>query len=368
MTIRRIAFFLFILLIAASFRVAAEMAIYGQARVSVDYLKNNDPDQANQDYTAAIGGSRTWIGFRGNESIRETLAVIWRAEKYLSLDNGGWGNGRDLYVGLDGKAGTLLAGKYATPYRLTTDGMDVFQDTRADFHGVIGNIDGEAVFGNRMKNILYYKTPQIKQFELSLAASSGYTDDDSLPVSKNNADKYAFSGALVFDNGPLLLGVSYSLFMDYVSTLPTYAPAASGNASATKLNLGWDFGQGTTLGLIVEDAKNGARVDSRAVARLAYYVNLAHIAGNTTWRAAIGVLDDLDYRKDSGANHYALGFSHAFSPRFDLYGVFTLTRNGGNATYGLVADADDGDPVRAAMGEDVMAVSVGLVYRFDRPI
>ena len=366
--IRSVVFFLCGVLLAAAFPAWAEMALYGVARVSVDYLGNNDPDTDNQDYTAAVTGGRSWIGFRGEESIRETLAVIWRAEKYLSLDNGAWGNGRELYLGLSGKAGTVLAGKYATPYRLSSDGLDVFQDTRADFHGVIGNIDGEPVFGNRMKNMLFYKTPQFKRFQLSLSASPSSSDNDSLPVSKDDADRYAFSGALVFDNGPLWVGVAYSLFMDYVSTLPDYAPAASGNASATKVSLGWDFGQGTSLGLMVEDAKNGARIDSKAVARLAYYVNLAHISGNTTWRAAVGVLDDLDYRKDSGANHYAVGFSHAFSPRFDLYGVFTLTQNGDNARYGLVADSDDSDPVGAVMGEDVMAVSFGLHYRFDRPL
>ncbi len=366
--VRRLPLIVFMVLGTAAFAAQAEMAVYGESRVSIDYLKNNDPDTANKSVAVSVSGSRSWIGFRGKESIRETLAVIWQVENYLSLDNGGWGNGRNAYLGMDGKLGALLAGKYATPYRLASDPLDVFQDTRADFHAVIGNVDGEAIFGNRMKNLLYYKTPQFKQFELSLAASSSYTGGDSLPVTKDDAGKYAFSGALVFDNGPLLAGISYSFLKDFVSALPAYSPAASGNATATKVNVGWDFGQGTSLGLILEDAKNGARIDSKAVARRAYYVNMAHIAGNTTWRAAIGMLDDLDYRKDSGANHYALGFSHAFSPHFDLYGVFTLTQNGDNAAYGMVADSDDSDPVLAVAGEDVMAVSVGLVYRFDRPI
>ncbi len=366
--IKSVVPFLCGVLLAAAFPAWAEMALYGQARVSVDYLTNDDPDANTRDYTAAIGGSRSWIGLRGGERVRETLGVIWRAEKYLSLDNGAWGGGRDLYLGLTGKAGTLLAGKYATPYRLSSDGLDVFQDTRADFHGVIGNIDGEPVFGNRMKNILFYETPEFKRFQLSLAASPSYQDRDSLPLNRKDGGKYAFSGAVVFDNGPLWAGVSYSLLMDYVSSLPGYKAAASGNASATKLSLGWDFGQGTSLGLILEDAKNGARIDGKAVARRAYYFNLAHISGNTTWRAAVGALDDLEYRRNSGAKHYAAGFSHALSPRFDLFGVLTLTQNGENAAYGLVADSDDSDPVGAAMGRDVMAASLGLVFRFDRPL
>lgn len=122
------------------------------------------------------------------------------------------------------------------------------------------------------------------------------------------------------------------------------------------------------MGLILEDAKNGARIGSEAVARKAYYLNFAHIAGNTTWKAAYGRLEDLDALKDSSANHYALGFSYALSPKADLLGLFTLTQNGDNASYGLNADSDDSDPVGASIGEDVMALSFGLVYRFDRAI
>ncbi len=366
--VRRLPLFVFIFLFTASFAAQAEMAVYGEARVAVDYLKNNDPDGANEDKTVSVSGSRTWLGFRGEESVRETMSVIWRAEKYLSLDDGGWGNGRNAYLGLNGKMGTILAGKYATPYRLTSDQMDVFQDTRADFHAVVGSIDGESVFGNRMKNMLFYKTPQIKQFEFSLALSPGYTGDDSLPLDKDDSKKYAFSTALAFDNGPLLLGFSYSFLKDFVSAQPTYTAAASGNATARKINLGWDFGGGTTVGLILEDAKNGARIGSEAVARKAYYLNFAHIAGNTTWKAAYGRLEDLDALKDSSANHYALGFSYALSPKADLFGLFTLMQNGDNASYGLNADSDDSDPVGASIGEDVMALSFGLVYRFDRAI
>ncbi|MFQ5488416.1 MAG: porin [Gammaproteobacteria bacterium] len=338
--------------------VWAEMGLYGQALVSLDYVDSQDYPGPDNDKPLALNGNRSWLGFQGKEGLREDLALLWRAEVYLDLDDGGWGEGREAYLGLRHRFGTLRVGKQSTPYRLAGERLDVFADTRGDYHGVIGNIDGEAVFGNRMKSLLFYQTPQIKRFQLALGFSPAYE-------SQGDADHYGLSAALTFDNGPLYVALAYEQLQDYVSSLPQYAAAASGNARAAKLALGWDFGQGSKLGLILEDAKNGARLNGDEVLRRAYYLNFSQLLGNVTLRAAVGLLDQLDAVKDSGAKHLALGLSYAFSPRADVFAQAAWTSNDNGGAYGLVADSDDPSPLLPAQGEDMTAVSLGLRYRFD---
>ncbi len=337
----------------------AEMGLYGQALLALDYVSSDNYPGPDNDKPLAVNGNRSWLGFRGEEGLREDLALLWRAGVYLDLDDGGWGAGREAYLGLRHRLGTLRLGKQSTPYRLAGERLDVFADTRGDYHGVIGSIDGEAVFGNRLKRLLFYQTPVIKRFQMSLAASPAYQ-------ASGDADHYALSGALTFDNGPLYVALAYEQLQDYVSTLGRYASASAGNARATKLALGWDFGQGSKLGLILEEAKNGARLNGDELLRRAYYLNFSQVLGNVTLRAALALLDEMDAVKDSGARHAALGLSYAFSPRVDLFAQAAWLGNDDGAAYGLLADRDDPAPLLPAQGEDVSAVSLGLVYRFDR--
>jgi predicted porin len=345
------------MLLVLPFSTQAAIDIYGTAHVSLDYIDNGDPSPADEDHTFSLTSEQSHIGLRGRESLGDGMAALWQFENGVSFDNGGWGPGRDTFVGLETGFGSFLLGKHATPYRMSTDDLDVFADTRADYNAVIGSIDGQSLFNNRADNALLYMTPQDKRLRFALAYSTRVAGDDDLPLTTAESRQHAVSTSLVFASGPLYIGLGYEVLGDLMG------PGLD-DGKAAKLGLGWDFGQGTKVNFIWEDAATGEEVNGDEVARAAYYFNVAQIHGNMTYKFAYGRLGELDSASDSGADYVALGGNYALSAHTDLYLLYATVMNDSAGNYGLQPD-HDGTGAVAAAGDDVSALSVGLIHRFD---
>jgi predicted porin len=251
-----------------------------------------------------------------------------------------------------------------------TDRLDVFADTRADYNALVGGapydtgdpdvgVADRNLFNQRARNILYYTTPEDKRLRFSAAYIANQQRDD-LPLSDDEAELDGFSFALVFESGALYTGVAYE-------RMGRPKGPAQDDADARKAALGWDFGEGTRVALIWEQASNGVKVGGRDASRSTWYANLSHVAGDVTYKAAYGEAADLRGLPESGAQMVALGFSYALSRRTDLYLLGAGVINGDNGLYALQPDQDDADSViaPAAAGNDVYAFSAGLVHRFD---
>lgn len=337
----------------------AEIDLYGTAHVSVDYIGNGDHDPANRKTAIEVTSNQSNIGLRGREGLRDRLALIWQAEQAVDLDDGEWGDGRDSYVGLETSVGSILAGRYATPYRRMSEKLDVFADTRADYNATVGAVDGVSLFNQRARNILLYTTPEDKRLRFSAAYIANQERDD-LPLTDDEAALDGFSLALVLDSGPLYLGLAYE-------RLGQPNNAGQDDADAQKAALGWDFGQGTQVAFIWEEASDGDKTAGSEQQRSGWYLNLSHISGNVTYKVAYGMVDELKALSDSGAQMVALGFSYALSRRTDIYLLGAGVINEDNGLYGLQPDQDDPDSAISpqARGNNVYAVSGGLIHRFD---
>ena len=149
---------------ALALPAAAQSAIelYGKAHVSLDAIGNGDAlagDEPVKKYGLLVTSNQSYIGLRGNERLRDRLSAIWQFEQGVDIDDGSWSDeGRDSFVGLEGGLGVLLAGRHVTPYRKLSDELDIFRDTRADHSAVIGAVDGQSLFNERARNIVYYAT------------------------------------------------------------------------------------------------------------------------------------------------------------------------------------------------------------------
>lgn len=346
----------------------AAMDLYGAAHLSLDVVDNRDPAPANKKSALSVTSNHSHIGLRGREAVSDRLAVRWQYETTVDLDDGGWGEGRDSYVALESRLGTLLAGRHVTPYRAMTDRLDIFHETRGDISAALGSIDGDPVFHRRARNLIHYATPEGKRvrFDLGYIANQ---DNDNLPLADDEADLSGYSASLRFEHGRLFAGFAYE-------ALGRTSSATQDDAKARKFALGWDFGQGTTVAAAWEEASSGAYTGGREARREALYLNLAHVAGNFTWKFAYAMLDDRNDAPDSGAHFVATGFSYAVSPRTGLYVLAAGVINDDSASYGLqpyhddivraTPDArDNGAIPAAAAGRNVSTLSAGLIHRFD---
>lgn len=370
---------------------SGNVSIYGVMNVSYD---NVNTDAAGQDTLHRISSNNSYIGFKGTEDLGNGMSAIWQVEQTVNVDNGAASTGgifsgaqRNTFVGLSGKAwGTALMGTHDTPYKLGTGKLDVFADTLGDYNNIIGNVNGSNVRDLRLGNVLAYVTPTFNGFHAAIATSM-------LNESGNNGldNPKAWTATAIYDNGPLFASLSYEKqdaanvaaaagvaavcrdtttnAVEVCAADATQYMASAGSAAVsaadaydtkgTKLGLGYNFGQGTKVGLVYERL-----VDSRSAqagTRNAYVLNAAHTMGANTIKLQYGRAADGDSTANTAARNWTVGVDHAFSKRSSLYALYTSMRNDENATYGI--GVASGAYVPSA-GNDPHAVAIGLRHAF----
>lgn len=348
--------------LAAPLAAQADVEIYGQARMSADYNNNNTPVVGGDKSSFSVSSNKSRIGFKGNEDLGNGLKGLWQIEQGVAFDTGTFGSiARDTYLGLGGNFGTVLAGKLSTPYRTSTDRLDVFKDTKADYNAIIGsagstgaNSNSDTNIGNiRASNALAYMTPDMNGFQGALAYIANYSSDngDNLPRIKDPTGKqnaYSLSGT--YTNGPLYLALAYE-------TLSKYSAKLSGtgydNTSAIKLGGAWNFGQGTTVNALWE------RLDLKGAMkeRNAWYLSGVHKMGDINLKAAIAQAGKWKDSTDTGAMQYSLGAGYDLSKSTEVYALYTDVKNKANGDYGLETIAGYAD-------KNVSSLSVGINHKF----
>lgn len=327
---------------------AAALEIYGKASGSVDFSSNDEETTTKEDSTLAFSSNASRIGFKGDEQLNDTLLLTYQAEMEFGLDTGGWKStttGRNTYIGLKDNFGEVRMGRHDTPYKLAT--TDLFSDLRGDYNAVIGNVNGSVLFDQRNSNTILYLSPSMSGFQV-LAGYILNTSSDDLPRDTEPKNT-GTSLAATYSQGPLSLSAAMETYDTSTTTLD--------KAKATKLSGGWDFGQGTKINLILEDAE-ASTPDSK---RSAFYLSGSHTMGNTVLKAAYGKLDDLDSTDASGADHFVLGVSQKMSKETELYALYANTSNDDNGNYGLIGV---GDPTTPATGNNVSSISFGIIKNF----
>ena len=365
----------------AAQEAAQGVEIYGDVRLSVDVSKNGQKPGTGKDNSALSVNSNTSIlGFKGKEKLSDKLSVIWQYESEVELDEGNIAvKGRDTFGGLTGSWGELKAGKLSNPMKEVSNKIDIFVNTRADHNALIGYVNGVNAFDNRLNNTILYSTPTFAGVRLDLSYTTD-SDEDALPDKRIAPKKSITSFSLSYDKGPLFMAIATEAKNDAKLNDNGQYDAIS----ATKLVGRWDFGQGTTVGLVYEDADNSAGAEyttsinspvtvtngaldttvTRIVnaspdgqARSVYYLNASHKIGNTTLKGAYGRADDLSNNANSGATHYTLGVYQSYSKDTQLYVIYTATDNDAGAKYGL-------KDMSGVPGKTISALSFGLNKRF----
>lgn len=136
------------LLPAAAF---ADVTVYGKANVS---LQNADEEVSGSKVELVSNASR--IGLKGSEEVNSSLKVIYQFEYQTEVDDGTNGSQtfgqRNIFIGLQGSAGTIMGGHFDTPTKVAQEKVDLFNDLEGDINQIF---KGEI----RASNIVQYVTP-----------------------------------------------------------------------------------------------------------------------------------------------------------------------------------------------------------------
>lgn len=283
----------------------------------------------------------TRIGFRGIEDLGDGFAAIFVLETGILADTGGFdiGNlafGRQAYVGLKGRAGTLTMGRQYNSYFVTESAVaDPFTSGLA---GRANNLLSPAQA--RTNNLAKYVTPSFNGFTAEFSYGFG-------EVPGNSSANRAIGFAAAYSQGPLNVRLGYNnLNTDTGNdSVRNTLLAANYNFDVAKLYLGYSIAKGAganallganpiTSYLVVK----GVPVNAYGGPALASGDARDFLIGANIPFGQSNVL--LSYIKksdkeaaDRSASMFAIGYTYALSKRTDIYTAYGHMSNSNGAGY-----------------------------------
>jgi predicted porin len=416
--------------------LANDVTIYGVVHASIDYRTDSYNytedfwsgrewirDYSENDEGATdgfdIASRATRIGFKGTEDLANGLKAIWKIEVQadiadlggsclgnpfnsnttantlinapIFLGSGGigsptinqgganakcstsdWWSARNAYIGLAGGWGTFLVGRHDTPYKMTTQKLDLFADTLADWNSTIGMVD------IRINSAIAYVSPSFAGFSVAgaLVAPHVYAISGN-DIADADGLAEAWSVAATYDANGFFASLAYE---DIGSTWweAQYGLPGAGLTDNQKFRagLGWT-GMGFTVGGVYEQEENIGGIDNWDAER--WQVSAGYTFGNTTLKAMYGQGDwdtgnwaylgsdsSYDYRGRTAGDvdAWAIGLDHALSKRTKAYVLYTQMNYDWNSEEQSLyfLDSDWENDFRANEDGDQGGWSIGLIH------
>lgn len=215
--------------------IAPKSRIYiqGRAILQAEGVEVTDTKPgANQVVTPRLQSGSSYLRFRGETDLGQKWMAWAQLEGEVAFDAGStpFSDLRNSAAGLTGPYGTIQLGKWDTPLKSATIGLDPYGGIDSmSFYNTYGQqLGGNAVSGNkwnsRIGNNVMYTTPRFSGVQ---AAVMGATPEATVGTLR----PYLLSASL-FYNGPLYLAVAY----EYRKNVDTSGTATTGIASTAAGN------------------------------------------------------------------------------------------------------------------------------------
>jgi predicted porin len=283
----------------------ADVVVYGKANVSVQNtdevaLSSANGNQADGSKLELVSNASR-IGVKGGEEVNSQLKVIYQFEYQTEVDDGTNGSQtfaqRNIYLGLQGSAGTIMGGHFDTPTKVAQEKVDLFNDMEGDITTIFR---GEI----RASNIVQYVTPT---FGGGFSGSVAYITEESDGVTKKTGETgNGISASFGYNSPKFYVGVAMDQDVE--------AEGVDLIRVVSRLTLGaFQFGLlGETYdnGLIDED---GALVSALWNVTDKWAVKAQHGSSEVRWMDGESSSIGVDYKMTKSAT---------------LFGYYTVVENG----------------------------------------
>lgn len=292
----------------------ADVTIYGKVHTSIDYI---DPDAKGTDSIYDVTSRASRLGFKGSEDLGDGLKLIWKMETTYNTAEGGFGSGRNTYIGLAGGWGTFLYGRHDTPMKMSTGKLDIFVDELADYNATAGLVD------IRANDAIAYVSPSFSGLTLvgAVVPDADYDGDGDFGG--------AYSVAAMYSNGGLFLAAAYETLDDLLGGV---------DADHWRIGAGYDMGA-FHIGAVYADQGDLTGTDN-------YTINGSWAFGNNKLK---GMWGQVDPDKGDKTDAWAIGLDHNFSKRTKMYVQYA------DSEHGLQSTNPSGDQ---------SGLSFGMVHKF----
>lgn len=348
--------------------MADEGKVYGKVDLGIGSV-NNGTGSAIQ-----ISSQVTKLGFKGDEDLGNGLSAIWQIEQQIDVDTGTTGGAkttfatRNSFLGLKSNAaGTVLAGRHDTPYKIATRGLDVFADQMPDNRAVMGGVG--ALHDMRSADALAYLSPKLGGMATIAAA---YIAGAETGFAANAIKGSGYSLAGMFDIGPVYAAVAYqTVTFGSLATGTLAAPAgwlANDSTKATKLGVGYTIMEGLKVNAVYEKISTsgtGAAAINNASGRTDIYVGASYkFTDKDGVKLAYGKAGNLGNTSNTGATQLSAGYDHDLSKNTNVYVQYTKVSNSAGANYGIATLGTTMQNGTIANGASVTGMILGMKHSF----
>ena len=325
----------------------SSVTLYGVADAGVTYLNGAD------NWSGVTSGNNltSRLGFRGVEDLGGGLKANFVIEGGFNLDNGDGASGyagakagegfqfkRRSTVGLSGGFGEVRMGRELTAAFNATARYDVFGSvgigqSRLWADGGVLDASGTPVANQngtsrvttnqRISNALTYVSPDFSGFKVGLNYGFGET-------TTGNSDSGYLGAGLMYDNGPLSLGLGLErlnsgLNSDAVSDIDAWSLGGSYDFGVAKLLAGYRVS--TVDRATGENKRSGA------------YLAATAPVGAGTVRVSYNRYENELANVKGKADQFAVGYVYGLSKRTSVYGTYAYIKNKDNgSTFNLSND------------------------------
>lgn len=283
--------------------------VYGKFNVSYE----NVDDGSNDAWELNSNSSR--IGVKGSLDLDvESVKAVYQAEFQMDVDEGDnkgqTFSQRNIFGGFKHDSlGTLIAGKFDTPFKKAQGKVDQFGDLDGDIGGIL---DGE----ERASNIVQYSTPKLGN---AITANVAFIPGEE-PDTDNDGPADSISSSLVFDNGTFYGALAYDSEMPTsIYDAETANVGADYTSDAVRV-VGMARIQNFELGALVQMSETSDEIAGVSYEDTSYILSGAVKLARWKLKAQYG-LTDLD-QSDDELTLMAVGADYKMGDRSKVFGYY----------------------------------------------
>ena len=319
---------------AAMAQSANPVTLYGRVYVMFNTVKADGG--APLPSRNLVKDESSYVGVRGTEDLGGGLKAFFQIESAAPLDTGGGTFGsRNSAVGLQGNFGSLLLGRWDTPFKVTA--VQVDPSRRLTIATPLSVISDKKVFDRRENNLVQYWTPNWGGFEARLMYSANEAKTVVLSPSNVGLNMH-------YSKGPFLVGFAYEKHKDQRGATAT----AGVDENGTMLVGSAKFGP-FKLGLLGQKFKKTGLTDTKVALVSGQYDVGKHSIWAIYARAKDGAVSTAATQPEG--KHFGLGYYYNFTKRTTFVATYARIKNNSAANYtfngngsGSFTVANDADP------------------------
>ena len=315
------------------------VTLYGRIFGSVQWV--DATGSKSVDRRSRVEDESSRLGVRGTQALGGSLKSFFQLETVFRIDsNNSTFAARNSGVGLQGAFGSILLGRWDSPYKVATYVADPWE--LLTLGGDNNIVQDQGNFGRREQNVVQYWTPTFGGFSARLAATS----NEGKTSNANPRDVSTFFG---WASSRGSLSVSWEKHYDQLGTAVTPGVNEEGLMGVGTIGFG-----NTKLGLIVEQIKKTDRTKQKN-----YYVSVDHtFFGPHALVATYGRSKDGAPKSDAvqpETKAYSVAYRYTFSKRTMAYTQYAKIDNNSAGTknfpyYPVPGTAAGSDPRGFAIG------------------